>query len=329
MKYNKFSILTTVEAEDILAAELMELGVEGVEIEDNSIPYDIGGSVVFYDELPEIQLPKGIAYVNFYMDEKADRDKLLSDVNELLQNLRGNVNIGDGSIAVSSTEDADWLNRWKDYFHQFTLEFEDGKRALFIPSWEEPEIKEKPDFLLHIDPGMAFGTGAHETTRLCVKALEKYIKPGDSFLDIGTGSGILSMMAFIFGAGKGTALDLDTNVEETFKENFRVNGLTDKDVRLFLGDIITDEELRKKIGTGYDVVLANILPVVLTPLTPIVKKLIKPDGYYIVSGILTEKGPAMRELLEKSGFEVLEEAIDGEWMGFSCVATATNTSMRY
>ncbi len=314
MKYDKYTIKTTAAAEDILSAELTELGVDGVEIEDNSIPDEIRGSEIFYDELPESQVPDGEALVSFYLAEGKDRSSVLRDVSALIERLRDNLDMGDGGISVSQTADEDWINNWKEYFHQFEINFEDGKNALFIPSWENPSDSGKHDYVVNIDPGTAFGTGAHETTRLCIRALQKYAKEGIRFLDVGTGSGILALMLFLFGAVKGIGTDLDPGAIPAVKENFAKNGLKDADFELILGNILDDKAVQEKAGNEYDLVVANILPDVLEPLTPMVPGLLKDGGMYIVSGIIEEKAEMVKGFLEKAGFDIIEKQEDGEWV---------------
>ncbi|MCR5525806.1 MAG: 50S ribosomal protein L11 methyltransferase [Lachnospiraceae bacterium] len=316
MQYNKYTIKTTPEAEDILSALLPDIGVDGIEIEDASIPAEISASEMFYDELPENDIPEDVAFVSFYLDSSKDSRAVLREASALINSLRETVNIGDGGISIRQTEDKDWINNWKEFFHQFTIDFEDGKRALFIPSWESSESSDDFDWTIHIDPGTAFGTGAHHTTRLCIKALEKYIKPGDNLLDIGTGSGILSLMAFKFGISHAKGTDLDEGAIPAVAENFEVNGLKNADFELILGNILDDSSVQKKCGKNYRIVVANILPDVLKPLTPMVPSLLAPDGVYITSGIIDEKADEVKEFIEAAGFEILERHDDGEWVSY-------------
>ncbi len=312
MKYRKFTIRTTVAAEDILSTELGDLGVDGIEIEDGLISQEIEESGIFYDELPDNGVPAGVAYVSFYLEEGRPDQDILKDVAALLKRLGQSMDIGDGGISVSETADEDWLNNWKEFFHSFTIDFEDGQSARFVPSWESSLETGKKDceYLIQIDPGSAFGTGAHETTRLCIKALKKYIRPGIRFLDMGAGSGILSLMAFLFGAEEGLATDIDPGSPPAAEENFQVNGLSGKNFQLLNRNLLTDP-LEEK--ASFDLILANILPVVLKPFTEQARSLLKEEGIFISSGILTDKAEEMRDFFEKSGFQILEESVDGEW----------------
>ncbi len=318
MRYEKITIETTEEAEDILAAELAGLGIEGVEFEDSLQPEDEGLPVYVADIPAKIDIPAGKARLSFYLDASADNTELLSKVEAMLAELSGFTDIGSGTMTRELTEDQDWLNSWKDYFHQFAIELEDGSKALFLPSWEEAEDRGKHDFLVRIDPGTAFGTGAHESTRLAILLLKRTLKNGDSVLDLGTGSGILSILSVLFGAGKVTAIDIDPNAAPAVEQNLRDNGMDEKDVLYIEGNVLEDEKLRKDLENTADVVAANILPNVLLPLTPLVPSFLKPGGRYILSGILNEKEEEVKKALEKSGFTDIEALHDGEWTGLIC-----------
>lgn len=324
MKYNRYTIKTTVEAEDIVAAELDGLGVEGVEIEDGVPLSESEKAEMFVDIPPEPSVDDGSARVSFYLDSAEDNEVLLDNIRNALYSIRDYCDAGELSISVSELADEDYLNSWKQYFHRFTID-----DILFIPSWEWEELKEKtgeplgeedllPDgasMVIHIDPGTAFGTGKHETTRLCIQALRKYVKKGDSVLDVGAGSGILSLMAFKFGAKTALGTDLDRAAIEACRANLENNGLGESDFELLIGNIIDDEEIQERAGYGkYDIVCANILAQVLIPLTPEVCRHIKKGGIYITSGIIDEKEKEVSEAVQKAGFEILEINRLGEWV---------------
>ncbi len=328
MKYNKYTIKTTTEAEDIVAAELSELGVMGVEIEDKVPLTERDRAAMFVDILPETQEDDGIAYVSFYLDAREDNELLLENIRNALYAVREYCDAGELSLRVTELQDEDYLNNWKQYFHKFYID-----DILFIPSWEEAEPEDAGKMIIRTDPGSAFGTGKHETTRLCIQALKKYVKSGDSVLDVGTGSGILSVMSFKFGASSVTATDLDIAAVEACRDNLSVNGLKDSDFRLYIGNIIDDPELQAKVGfEAYDIVCANILAPVLIELTPQITGHIKKGGIYIMSGIIGAEGDGTslsgREsseradecwedkvisVVRRSGFEILETVHLGEW----------------
>ena len=319
MKYIKYTIKTVKDAEDIIAALLTDLDVEGVEIEDASLPDDIRKNGTFYDVLPENNIEGDDAFVSFYIEESKNRDEILEGVSTLLSGLRESTEIGDGGISVSETEDKDWINNWKEFFKSFTIDFEDGKTALFIPSWEKLKTEKKYDLVINIDPGTAFGTGAHESTRLCIRALEKHVKSGYRFLDVGAGSGILSLLSFKFGAASGLGTDIDDGAVPAVKDNFEKNGLSDAAYHRIIGNLLNDQNVRDHVGFGYDLIVANILPDVLIPLTDYVPEMLKKGGIYIVSGIIDFKAEEMRKNLEFNDFEIIEENHDGEWVSYVSV----------
>lgn len=321
MQYNKYTIKTLTEAEDIISATLAELGIEGIEIDDKIPLTEEELKGMFVDIMPEGAPDDGIAYVSFYLDAEKDNSEIIANVKEELESLSEFMDIGDATITSSTTKDEDFLNSWKQYFHQFYID-----DILFIPSWEEENeemIKnnEGDGIVIHIDPGTAFGTGSHETTRLCIRALRKYINEGARVLDVGTGSGILSIMAYKFGAGYCIGTDLDKCAIPAVSDNLAKNGLDDKDFELIIGNIIDDKNVQDKVGYGkYDIVVANILAEVLIPLIPVVKKCLVPGGIIILSGIIEGKEEIVAKTLSDNGYEVVEINEDGEWREVAAVA---------
>lgn len=317
MQYNKYTIKTVTDAEDIISASLAELGIEGIEIEDKIPLTEEELSGMFVDIMPEGEPDDGIAYVSFYLDSAEDNSEMLKNVEEELKSLAEFMDVGEATITLSTTKDEDFLNSWKQYFHQFYID-----DILFIPSWETPEDtslstdSDDDSIVIHIDPGTAFGTGSHETTRLCIRALRRYIGEGNSVLDVGTGSGILALMAYKFGAGFCIGTDLDPCAVPAVKDNMEKNGLADKNYELIIGNIIDDKEVQDKVGyEKYDIVCANILAEVLIPLIPVVKKSLKPGGILILSGIIEGKEEIVAKTLQDNGYEVVEINEDGEWRG--------------
>lgn len=322
MQYNKYTIKTITEAEDIISASLAELGIEGIEIEDKIPLTEEELASMFVDIMPKGDEDDGIAYVSFYLDASEDNSEMLQSVEEELKSLSEFMDIGEATITSSTTKDEDFLNSWKQYFHQFYID-----DILFIPSWETPEeIKESSEddeeqIVIHIDPGTAFGTGSHETTRLCIRALRRYVAEGMNVLDVGTGSGILALMAYKFGASYCIGTDLDPCAVPAVADNMEKNGLKDKNYELIIGNIIDDKEVQDKVGyEKYDIVCANILAEVLIPLIPVVKKSLKPGGILILSGIIEGKETIVADTLIANGYEVVELNEDGEWRGIvACI----------
>ena len=227
-----------------------------------------------------------------------------------LEDLRQFCDIGEGSVTLDETEDIDWINNWKQYFHQFYID-----DILVIPSWEDVKAEDRDRMVLHIDPGTAFGTGMHETTQLCVRQLRKYMTPGARLLDVGTGSGILSILSLMFGAGHAVGTDLDPCAVEAVAANSETNGIDPSRFEMLTGNIITDQEVRDRVGYGcYDIVAANILAEVLVPLTPVIVDQLKPGGIYITSGIIDDREEAVAEAVKAAGLKVLEVNRQGEWV---------------
>ena len=310
MKWNKFRIKTTTEAEDIVCSSLMDLGIQGVEVEDKIPLTQREKEQMFVDILPEIDVDDGVAYISFYLEEDEDKEKMLQAVREELKEIGTYVNVGSMEIEESQTEDVDWVNNWKQYFHQFTID-----DVLIIPSWEDVQPEDEDKMIIHIDPGTAFGTGMHETTQLCIRALKKYVTSETEILDVGCGSGILGMLALKFGAKHSLGTDLDPCAIDATHENMEVNGIRKDQYEVMIGNIIDDKAVQDAVGyEKYDIVAANILADVLVPLTPVIIHQMKPGAVYITSGIIEDKENVVVEAVKAAGLEVLEVNHQGEWV---------------
>lgn len=310
MKWNQFRLKTTTEAEDIVSSMLADLGIEGVQIEDKIPLTQQDKEQMFVDILPDIPEDDGVAYLTFYLDPDLDAGTILAQVREEMEQMRAYVDVGDATIEESETEDVDWVNNWKQYFHQFYID-----DILVIPSWEDVKAEDSDKLVIHIDPGTAFGTGMHETTQLCIRALRKYVKNGDLVLDVGCGSGILGMLALKFGAGHSIGTDLDPCALDATHENMEVNGIAKDQYEVMIGNIIDDKDVQDAVGyEKYDIVLANILADVLEPLTPVIVHQMKTGAVYITSGIIEDKETVVTEAVKAAGLEVLEVNHQGEWV---------------
>ena len=321
MKWVKFRIKTTTEAEDIIISSLYDIGLEGAQIEDKIPLTALEKEQMFVDILPEAQEDDGIAYLSFFVEKKEDGtlemmgeptdvDTILSNVTAELEDIRDFMDIGEGTITVDETEDIDWINNWKQYFHQFYID-----DILVIPSWEDVKPEDDEKMVLHIDPGTAFGTGMHETTQLCIRQLRKYITPETELLDVGTGSGILAILSLMFGAKHAVGTDLDICAIDAVADNCANNGIAPEQFEMMIGNIITDKEIQDKVGYGcYDIVVANILADVLVPLTPVIVNQLKPGGIYITSGIIDDKEQTVVDAVKAAGLEVVEVTYQGEWV---------------
>lgn len=340
MKWKKLTVKTVADAEDIIISELYDLGLEGAMIEDHVPLTAWEKEQMFVDILPDGPEDDGIAYLSFFVEvpsddeekgiatqnglsddmdnsyfivsngQAPDMDALVEAVRNKLSEIREYMDIGEGSITISETEDKDWLNNWKEFFHQFYID-----DLLVTPSWEEIKPEDQDKKILHIDPGTAFGTGMHETTQLCIRQLKKYITPETVLLDVGTGSGILAIVSLMYGIKEAVGTDLDPCAVEAVRENMEVNGVNADQFEMMIGNIISDPEIQDRVGyERYDIVVANILAEVLLPLTPVVKKCLKPGGIYITSGIIAEKEQLVVDAVKAAGMEVLEVTRQNEWV---------------
>ena len=310
MKWNRFTVKTKTEAEDIVISTLAEVGIEGVEIQDKQPLTEEDKAQMFVDIMPEGPADDGVAYLNFYLEEDADKDAILKDVREALDDLKNFMDIGEATIEESQTEDKDWINNWKQYFHQFYVD-----DILIVPSWEEVKAEDKDKMILHIDPGTAFGTGMHETTQLVIRQLKKYVTPDTEMLDVGTGSGILGIVALKLGAKHVLGTDLDPCAVPAVAENKEANQIVDETFDMVIGNIIDDKAIQDQAGyEKYNIVTANILADVLIPLTPVIVNQMKKGAYYITSGILDVKEEVVVEAVKAAGLTVVEVTHQGEWV---------------
>ena len=313
MKWNRFTIKTKTEAEDVIISALADVGVEGVEIQDKQPLTETDKEQMFVDIMPEGPADDGIAYLNFYLEEDTETAPVLERVRAVLEEVRGYMDIGEGTITESQTEDKDWINNWKQYFHQFYVD-----DILIVPSWEEVKAEDKDKMILHIDPGTAFGTGMHETTQLVIRQLKKFVKPGMEILDVGTGSGILGIVALKLGAGHVVGTDLDPCAVPAVAENKEANQIVDETFDMVIGNIIDDKAIQDQAGyEKYDIVTANILADVLIPLTPVIVNQMKKGAYYITSGILDVKEEVVVEAVKAAGLTVVEVTHQGEWVSIT------------
>ena len=321
MKWMRFRIKTITDAEDIIISTLYDIGLEGAQIEDKIPLTPLEKEQMFVDILPDTPEDDGVAYLSFFVEEKedgslelngmdTDKDTIVAQIEQELEELKFFMEIGDGTIDVTETEDLDWINNWKQYFHQFYID-----DLLVIPSWEEVKEEDKNRKILHIDPGTAFGTGMHETTQLCIRQIKKFLTPETELLDVGTGSGILAILALMYGAKHAVGTDLDPCAVDAVAQNMEANGIPESAFQMMIGNIISDKEVQDKVGYEcYDIVVANILADVLVPLTPVIVHQLKPGGVYITSGIINTKEAEMRAAVEAAGLEILEVTYQGEWV---------------
>ena len=315
MKWNRLTVRTITDAEDVIIASLAEIGLEGAQIEDSMPLTEEEKEQMFVDIMPEGPADDGKASISFYIEEDRDLEEVKKQVDAVLNEIKGYMDIGEGTVEISETEDIDWINNWKEYFHQFYVD-----DILVIPSWEEIKPEDEGKLTLHIDPGTAFGTGMHETTQLVIRQIKKHIKEGDEILDVGTGSGILAILALMMGARHALGTDLDPCAVSAVAENKASNNIPDESFDLVIGNLIDDPEVQEKAGKEkYDIVTANILADVLLPLTPVIVPCLKKGGIYICSGILDTREQDVLQTIENAGLETLEVTRQGEWVSVTAI----------
>lgn len=311
MKWTKFTLKTTTEAVDLISSMLDEIGIEGIEIEDNVPLSDADTKGMFIDILPELPPDDGTAKVSFYVEDLSNLENIIHQVNAGLDEIAEFVNVGERTLSVSETEDKDWINNWKQYFKPFTVD-----HILIKPTWETVPEEHKDKLLIQIDPGTAFGTGMHETTQLCIRQLEKYVTPDSEVLDVGTGSGILGITALKLGAKHVFGTDLDENAITAVGENLEANGIAPEQFKVVQGNIIDDKAVQDEVKYEYyDIAVANILADVIIMLQKEIPVHIKKNGIFITSGIIDMKEEAVKAAFEANdAFEIVEITHQGEWV---------------
>lgn len=334
MKWTVFTIKTTVDAEDYVCAALAELGYDGVEIIDNVPLTEAEARAQFIDIPLETDAADKTSTIRCYTeqdesssenDEAAIRERI-DAIRSAIAEYDGLADFGELAIETSVTEDLDWINNWKQYFHSFRI----GGDILIKPTWEENSEVRDGDIVIEIDPGTAFGTGSHETTWLCIESLRDHVGPGDHVLDIGCGSGILSILSMKIGCGCCIGVDIDPIAVAVSEENAVQNGivlakrpkpeLVPGTVSFFAGDVISDSVFAEECVCGrYPVVVANILADVIKPLMPVVRNFLADDGCFITSGILASREEEMAAEFERCGYRVTERRHRNDWVSLTAV----------
>lgn len=311
MKWTKLTLSTMAEAVDLVSNMLNELGIEGIEIVDNVPITEHERKAMFIDILPELDTEDKTASISFYLEEGENPKETIAKIQENLGLLSELTDVGSGLIEVSETEDLDWINNWKVFFKPFRID----DTIVIKPTWEKLDQVSETDLVIEIDPGTAFGTGSHETTKLCILGLKKFISSGTKLLDVGCGSGILSIIGAKLGANEVLGIDIDSNAVITAYENAEVNQISTDVLTVINGDIITDKKVQNEVGMGcYDIVVANILADVIIPLSAEIGQHLKPGGIFISSGIINTKKELVKEAILKNGFKIIEVNEMGEWV---------------
>jgi len=314
MEWFYYTIATTTEAEDLVSSVLYDFGITNIEIIDGVMEDDLTQGKVYEELLPDDMMPDdGRALVRFYVDAdqtEAEREKLIADIKAELESYAVTVDIGDATIESGVTKDVEWRDKWKEFFHEFDI----GSFHI-APAWEKSEDVDVQKKQILIDPGVAFGTGKHESTMLCIRGLEKYMKEGDKVLDIGCGSGILSIVASKMGASEVLGTDINDEAIESCQANFELNDIGFDAERFFVGDLGSDESVLDRLGReSYDVICANLLADIIETMIDEMYALLKKGGYVITSGIIDFRADELAKKLGDGGFTVIEKVNQGEWV---------------
>lgn len=313
MKWRKVSLVTTTEAVDLISCLFDELGFEGIQIEDHVPLTEEEKKSMYIDIVPDLGPDDGKAVISSYVDMDLDTDDLAARIQAGLDELALFTNLGERKLTMEETDDEDWINNWKAYFKPFRVTDD----IVIKPTWETLEEVNEGDIVVDIDPGTAFGTGSHETTKLCIQGMEEYLNEETKLLDIGCGSGILSIIGLKLGAQCAVGTDIDPIAVEVAKENAAVNEIPDGKYMVYEGNLIDDEALQKEVGLGkYDVVVANILADVIIPLSSQVSKFMKENAVFISSGIIDMKKDEVEQALIQNGFEIIKINQMGDWFSF-------------
>ena len=316
MNWLQISIETTTSGIDKVISALSEIGIEGFEIEDkDDFNTFLDENKQFWDYVDEdlYNERQGPTKVKTYIEEDAKASEILLSVKEALEKIKSD-ELGSLEVNVKNLAQEDWENNWRQYFKPLYV----GDNIIIKPHWEEVENAENK-LVFEIDPGMTFGSGQHETTRMCVEALEKCVKKGDRVADLGCGSGILSVISLLLGAEYAYAVDIDPNCEKIAYENAALNNVSRDVYKVECGNVLSDNKLCERLSLEkYDIVVANIVADVIIPLSKKVRNFMKDGGYFICSGIIDFRCEEVESALLENGFEIIEKKHDGDWYAFVC-----------
>lgn len=317
MKWRELTVYTTDEGAEYVCAALTGAGISGLSIEESrsAAAAFLRESVLYWDFADMDKIGTDRPCVKGYVADCPENLPLIQEAQEAVERLKGlslGVDLGSLTVTVQTVDEEDWANNWKQYYKPLPI----GRRLLVLPCWEK--APESDRILLKLDPGMAFGTGAHHTTRMCLELLEQVLTGGEAMLDMGCGSGILSIAARLLGAKRTVAVDIDPIAETVARDNARMNGLSPEEYEIYVGNLLTDQALRARIGTGYPVVAANIVADVIIALVPYAKTVVTPGGWFLVSGIIEDRAAQTEQKLREAGFTVKQVLTADCWYALLC-----------
>ena len=316
MKWLELHIDTTPAGLEAISELLRDQGIEGLVIEDEGEFHTfLEQNRQYWDYVDESLTREmaGKSRVTFYLEDSNAGYTALAAVRIALTAVKkDHPEYGPLILSMENVEDADWENNWKAFYKPMEI----GDRLIVIPDWEEAETGGR--VALRLNPGLIFGTGSHATTRLCLQALEKTVRPGMRVLDLGCGSGILSIAALLLGAERAYGCDIDDKAVDVAYENAALNSIGRDRYTVRAGDVLSDEGLRRDMGSGYDIVVANIVSDVIIGLAPTARGLKKPEGYFLCSGIIDDRAEEVRQKLEAAGLTILETHSSEGWFSYLC-----------
>ncbi len=321
MEWIEVKITTTAEGIEPLTGLLYDLGISGIIISDkDDFAQFLENNRKYWDYVDEEleKLKEAESSITLYLSDDAVGAETLVAVRNMAETLKkgdADGEYGNLDVMVTNVKDEDWSENWKKYFHPLPL----GERVLIVPEWEQENLDNPENrTVFTINPGMSFGTGSHESTQMCIEEIEKVVKDGDKILDLGCGSGILSVIALLLGAEKAVAVDIDDKAVEVAFSNLKLNKLSEEKMTGYAGDITSDTELREKIGGGYEIVVANIVSDVIISLAPFIRGFMKDGATFICSGIINERQTEVKEALENAGLLCKNVRVRNEWSAIIC-----------